>query len=73
MASMNIAKGLASVYTKTQSVSWPQAADPDNGWFRNLVRYNGFPVGLVILLVAAVICAIILNKDKNRTLHPLPW
>ena len=26
MASMNIAKGLASVYTKTQSVSWPQAA-----------------------------------------------
>lgn len=25
MASMNIAKGLASVYTKTQSVSWPQA------------------------------------------------
>ena len=54
MASMNIAKGLASVYTKTQSVSWPQAADPDNGWFRNLVRYNGFPVGLVILLVVAV-------------------
>ena len=64
MASMNIAKGLASVYTKTQSVSWPQVADPDNGWFRNLVRYNGFPVGLVILLVAAVICAIILNKTR---------
>lgn len=42
----------------------PQAADPDNGWFRNLVRYNGFPVGLVILLVVAVICAIILNKTR---------
>ena len=26
MASMNIAKGVASVFTKTQSVSWPQAA-----------------------------------------------
>ena len=64
MASMNIAKGIASVYTKTQSVSWPQAADPDNGWFRNLVRYNGFPVGLAILLVVAVICAIILNKTR---------
>ncbi len=64
MASMNIAKGLASVYTKTQSVSWPQAADPDNGWFRNLVTYNGFPVGLVILLVVAVVCAIILNKTR---------
>ena len=35
-----------------------------NGWFRNLVRYNGFPVGLVILLVVAVICAIILNKTR---------
>ena len=64
MASMNIAKGIASVFTKTQSVSWPQAADPDNGWFRNLVRYNGFPVGLAILLVVAVICAIILNKTR---------
>ena len=53
-----------SVYTKTQSVSWPQAADPDNGWFRNLVRYNGVPVGLVILLVVAVVCAIILNKTR---------
>ena len=31
MASMNIAKGLASVFTKTQSVSWPQAADAA-GW-----------------------------------------
>ena len=62
MASMNIAKGLASVYTKTQSVSWPQAADPDNGWFRNLVRYNGFPVGLAILLVLAfIICGVLVG------------
>ena len=28
MASMNIAKGLAAVYTKTQSVSWPLSTDP---------------------------------------------
>ena len=63
MASMNIAKGIAAVFTKTQSVSWPQSSDP-NGWYRNLVRYNGSPVGLVILLVVAVICAIILNKTR---------
>ena len=25
MASMNIAKGIAAVFTKTQSVSWPQS------------------------------------------------
>ena len=28
MATMNIAKGLGSVFTKTQSVSWPQGNDP---------------------------------------------
>ena len=64
MASMNIAKGLASVFTKTQSVSWPQSSDPVNGWFRNIVSYKGFPVGLVIFLVAAVLCGIVLYNTK---------
>ncbi|MBO6147231.1 MAG: ABC transporter permease, partial [Lachnospiraceae bacterium] len=64
MASMNIAKGLAAVYTKTQSVSWPLSTDPVYGWIRSLVSYNGFPVGLVIFLVAALICMIILNNTK---------
>ena len=63
MASMNIAKGLASVFTKTQSVSWPQSADA-NGWYRNFVKAGNFPVGLVILLVFAVICSIVLNQTK---------
>ena len=64
MASMNIAKGLASVFTRTQSVNWPQANDTANGWYRYLVRYNDIPVGLIILIVVAVICAVILNKTK---------
>lgn len=63
MASMNIAKGLASVFTKTQSVSWPQSVDA-NGWYRNFVKVGNFPVGLVIFLVFAVICSIILNHTK---------
>lgn len=63
MASMNIAKGLASVFTKTQSVSWPQSSS-DDGWYRNIVKVGNFPVGLVLFIVAAVICAIILNKSK---------
>ena len=63
MASMNIAKGLASVFTKTQSVSWPQAGDPTGrGWFRNLVKYNGVPTGLIIFLVAVVILYIVMNN-----------
>ena len=64
MASMNIAKGLASVFTKTQSVSWPQSADA-NGWYRNFIKVGNFPVGLVIFLVFAVLCSILLNKTKS--------
>ena len=64
MASMNISKGVASVFTKTQSVSWPQSSDPVNGWFRNIASYNGFPVGLVIFLGMAVVCGIVLYNTK---------
>lgn len=63
MASMNIAKGLASVFTKTQSVSWPQSS-AEGGWYRNLVKVGNIPVGLIIFLVVAVICAILLNNTK---------
>ena len=61
MASMNIAKGLASVFTKTQSVSWPQLSS-EGGWYRYLVKVGNIPVGLFIFLGVAVVCAIILNK-----------
>lgn len=63
MASMNIAKGIASVYTKTTTVSWPQSADP-GGWFRNLLKVGNIPVGLLIFLITAVICAVILNNTR---------
>lgn len=64
MASMNIAKGIAAVFTKTQSVSWPQGSDPVNGWYRNIVSVNGIPVGLFIFFGVAIVCAMILNKTK---------
>ncbi len=63
MASMNIGKGIAAVFTKTQSVSWPQS-NTDGGWYRNLVSMNGIPVGLIIFLVVAVVCAVVLNKTE---------
>jgi len=62
MAGMNIAKGLASVFTKTQSVSWPQLAQ--GGWFRYLVKVGNIPVGFIIFIVFSIICAIILNQTK---------
>ena len=74
MASMQISKGVASLFTKTQNVSWPQSMN-ENGWFRNLVKYRLvgdtprdvtiIPTGLICLLVVAIICAIILNKTRT--------
>ncbi len=73
MASMNLAKGLAAVFTKSSSVSWPQGST-DQGWFRNLVKMDlgakidnkvlYIPIGLIIFLVVAAICMIVLNKTK---------
>lgn len=62
MASMNIAKGLASVFTKSTSVSWPQLAA--GGWYRNLVKVGNIPVGLFILLGFALVCGIIMSKTR---------
>ncbi len=69
MALMMIAKGAGSVFTQTQSVSWPQLADESGtGWFRNLIKISvggtDIPMGLVLLLITAVICAMILNNTK---------
>ena len=67
MASMMLAKGIGSVFTQTQTISWPQSSDA-SGWYRSLVRMKigntDVPTGLLILLVIAVICAIILNNTK---------
>lgn len=62
MAGMNIAKGVASVFTRTQSVSWPQLAQ--GGWYRNLVKVGNVPVGLFILLFFALVCGIVMNKTR---------
>ncbi len=70
MASMMLSKGIGSMFTQTQSVSWPQAAE--GGWHKDLVRLRigtgaeaiSIPTGLIILLVFAIVCAIILHKTK---------
>lgn len=67
MAIMQISKGFGSVFTKTQSVSWPQASQ-ENGWYRYLVRAEiggvVVPTGLIFLIFIAIICSITLNKTK---------
>ena len=67
MGIMQIAKGVGSVFTGTQSVSWPQSSEA-NGWYRMFIKYDvgdvTIPVGLIILIIFAIICSIILNKTK---------
>lgn len=63
MASMQIAKGVGSVFTKTQSVTWPTTGNA-NSWFRYLVKWGNVPTGLILLLLVAIICAVVLNKTK---------
>ena len=71
LALMQIAKGIGSIFTKTQNVSWPNRTEP-GGWYRNLsnmdVNIGGqsvnIPMGLIILVIVAIICAIVLNKTK---------
>lgn len=63
MASMQIAKGIGSVFTKTQSVTWPTSGNADS-WFRYLVKWEKIPTGLILLCMVAAICAVVLNKTK---------
>lgn len=63
LASMQMAKGIGSVFTKTQSVTWP-ASGTENSGFRYLIKWGNVPTGLIFLFLTGVICAIILNKTR---------
>lgn len=62
LASMQMAKGFGSIFTKTQSVTWPTSAEAS--LVKSLVRSGNIPTGLIILVTIAIICAVILNKTK---------
>lgn len=67
MASMMVSKGVGSVFTRTQSISWPQLTDP-NGWYKNLTKLTignvSIPTGLFFLILAAILSGIVLSKTK---------
>lgn len=64
LGTMMVTRGLGSIITKTQSVTYPLASDAD-GWYRTFFRSpDNFPTGIVLLLVLAVIMAIVLNKTR---------
>ncbi len=59
LALMQVAKGVGSIFTKTQSVTWP-SDNPATSWYRSLVKLDGFPVGFAILIVVAIFCSVLL-------------
>lgn len=72
LGTMMISKGLGSIFTRAQSVTWPQSTEP-GGWFRNIFKVtiqtdNGIvmiPTGFILLIVLAILMAVILNKTKT--------
>lgn len=73
LGTMLVAKGLGSIATKAQSISWPQTGS-DGGWFRYLFKINYtdaagnqhlIPTGFILLIVLAIIMSTILNKMRT--------
>lgn len=63
MALMLVAKGVGSVFTKTQSVTWP-AVGAENSWYRYLVKWHQIPTGFILLVLVAILCSLVLYKTK---------
>lgn len=70
LGTMMITRGLGSIITKTQSVTFPLRTSPD-GWYKSIFRTgpvpgieSGFPTGIALLIVSAIVMAIILNKTR---------
>lgn len=73
LGTMLVSKGLGSIATKAQSISWPQVGS-DGGWFRYLFKINYtdaagnqylIPTGFILLIVMAIIMSVILNKTRT--------
>lgn len=67
LGTMMISKGFGSIYTKAQSITWPQSSDAD-GWFRKIFKINAgtsiIPTGFILLMALAIIMSIILTKTR---------
>lgn len=67
LGSMMLSKGVGSIFTKAQSITWPQAST-EQGWFRNIFKINQngvlIPTGFILLMAIAILAAILLNKTR---------
>lgn len=70
LGTMMISRGLGSIVTKTESVTFPLRTHTD-GWYKSIFRTAptesfpaGIPTGFILLIVCAIVMAIILNKTR---------
>lgn len=68
LGTMMITRGFGSIYTRAQSITWPQASS-STGWFRKIFKITlgdgtMIPTGFILLIVMAIIMSVVLNKTK---------
>ncbi|MDY5842743.1 MAG: ABC transporter permease [Peptoniphilaceae bacterium] len=64
LATQMLAKGLGSIITQVQTITYP-LRDSAEGWYKSVFKLgNGFPVGIIVLAIVAVLMAVILKKTK---------
>lgn len=64
LATQMIAVGLGSIFTKVQTVNYP-LRDAADGWYKSIFKLgNGFPVGIIVIALVAILMSVILRKTK---------
>lgn len=70
LGTMMVTRGLGSIVTNTESVTFPLRSSPD-GWYKSIFRTGstetflaGIPTGFILLIVCAIGTAIFLNKTR---------
>lgn len=59
-----VTRGFGSIVTKVQTVNYPLRNDAE-GYYKSFFRTaNGFPTGIFVLIIAAIIMSIVLNKTR---------
>lgn len=64
LATQMVAVGLGSIVTKVQTVNYPLRGTPE-GWYKSLFKLDsGFPIGIIIVALVAILMSIVLRKTK---------
>ncbi len=65
LGTMLVSRGITSVISEAVRQTSAAVKYPSTGWFQKIfTNYNGFPIGLVWVLVMTIICMIVMYKTK---------